>query len=374
MPDNLPQRLADELTKHDINLLRLAEHDERQAELAIAVLAAELAKIVIRYDPSAVGNVAGQRRLDRAIAEAIPIIRESYKAMYRGERSLLIDVMRHEQIAMVTAVAVSLGATVATANSLMPSGVSVPEMREIIDTRVITANANDAATMREFFEREAASHHRRFAGALKQAFAQDETITQMIKRLEQVTQIQARETDSVIRTGYNHVVNQLRTDTMQRNSHLFRGVIAIAVLDGRTSAVCRARSRGMWDLNTGKPLADSPVRVSFPGPPPWHHNERTQLYPLTRGAREVGSMGNSQVKRALNALTAEQKRLLSADPPDDETYTQWLKRQSAAVQNEALGPSRRKLWLDGKLTLQEMVTQKGRPLRLDELKRRSKAA
>lgn len=374
MSDNLSQRLADHLVKHDIDLLRLAENDEHEIEVAILALAAELTRLLIRYDPSAVGKGFGQQRLDRVVNGAIAIIRDAYKKMCRVNRISLIDIMRHEQSVFARMVGASLGTTATITMGLVRTDIPVSDLREIIDNRMITANANDAATMREFFEREAASHHRRFTGALRQAFAQDETITQMIKRLDEVTKIQAREAASVIRTGYNHVVNQLRIEMMQRNGHFFRGVIAIAILDGRTSPVCRARSRGMWDLNTGRALPESPVRTSFPGPVPWHYNERTQLYPLTRSIREVGRMGSRQVKHALDELTAEQKRLLSVDPPDDETYTQWLKRQSASVQNDVLGPSRRKLWLDGKLTLQEMVTQKGRPLRLDELKRKAKAA
>lgn len=81
-------------------------------------------------------------------------------------------------------------------------------------------------------------------------------------------------------------------------------------------------------------------------------------------------IGGEDIQKALASLTPEQRRLLSADPPAEETYTEWLKRQSAEVQNDVLGPTRRKLWLEGKLTLQDMVTQKGRPLTLKQLQRK----
>lgn len=370
MPDSLAQRLSDKLTIRDIQLLRLAATDERRLEAQIAALSEELIRRLVRSDPTIVGKGAGQERLDGLIAASAPVIRDIYKAFYDDFRKHLIDVMVSEANAMTNAVATSLGTTPRTAQVLLGEPVPRATMREIIDTRVITANANDAERLRGFFEREAASHHKRFTGALRQAFSQDETLSQMLVRLRQVTDLVAKEADAVIRTGYNHVVNQLRVETIGRASVLFRGVICITKMDNRVSPICRARSRGMWDLTTGRPLADSPVQTPFPGPMPWHFNERSQLHPLTKPAEQIEVDGDDRVRQAMASLTPEQRRLLSADPPADETYHQWLKRQSAEVQNEVLGPTRRKLWLDGKITLQDLVTQKGRPLTLAQLQRK----
>lgn len=370
MPDSLSQRISDTFTIRDITLLRLAAADELRAESQIGALAEELARRVIRNDPTAVGKGAGQERIDALITAATPIIRETYRDIYVEFRKSLIAAMVDEQNAMTRAVAASLETSQRMAQVLIGDSVPRATMREIIDVRAITANANDAERLRGFFEREAASHQRRYAGALRQAFAQDETITQMLARQKEVTEIIAREADAVIRTGYNHAITQLRVEQIGRNSVLFRGVVCVSILDSSTSAICRARSGGMWDLSTGRPLQDSPIQVKFPGPMPWHFNERSQLHPLTRTASDMMNVGGSDVRDAVASLTPKQRRLLSADPPAQETYTEWLKRQSAEVQNEVLGPARRKLWLDGKLTLQDMVTQKGRPLTLKQLERK----
>lgn len=370
MPDNLVQRLSDKLTIRDIELLRLAAHDELLIEAEVAALAEELVRRLIHSDPTATGPLAGQGRLDKVIAGSVAVIRDVYRALYAQFRAQLILVMADEYSVMTKAVAESLGVSNRTASVLVGPGAERSALRDIIDNRVITANANDAERLRGFFEREAASHHRRYAGALRQAFSQDETITQMMARLRQVTEIVARETDAVVRSGYNHVISQLRIEQMQRNSVLFRGVVCVAILDNRTSAVCQARSRGMWDLNTGRPLPGSPVQTRFPGPPPWHFNCRSQLHPLTRTADEMARNGGDEVRDAINSLTPEQRRLLSADPPDDETYSQWLRRQSSDVQKEVLGTTRQKMWLEGRLELTDLVNQKGRPLTLKQLSRK----
>lgn len=370
MPDTLAQRLSDELTIRDIELLRLSAGDEARFEAQVEALAEELARRVIRQDPTAVGPGAAGERLDDIIASSLPIIRDFYRGLLADFRQQLIDTMVAEANAITRAVAASMGIPGGTAEVLVGERVPRGTMREILDNRVISANANDAERLRGFFEREAASHHRRFSGALRQAFNQDETITQMINRLKEVTEIVARELDAIIRTGYNHAVNQLRIEMVGRNSILFRGVVWVSRLDSRTSPVCQGRSQGMWDLSTGRPLPESPVQGRFPGPPPAHINCRSQLHPLTRTDAEMAAMGGTSVQDALASLTPEQRRLLSPDPPVQETYDEWLRRQSAETQNDVLGPTRRKLWLEGKLTLQEMVTQKGRPLTLKQLERR----
>ena len=370
MADNLVQRLSDKLTVRDIELLRLAAHDEILIEAEIAALAEELIRQLIRSDPTAVGPIAGQERLDKAIAASAVVIRDLYRALYAQFRKQLIEVMADEQFVLTRAVAESLGVPNRTASVLIGPGAERSILRDIIDNRVITANANDAERLRGFFEREAASHHRRYAGALRQAFSQDESLTQMLSRLEQVTDIVAREATAVIRTGYNHAVSQLRIEMMQRNSTLFRGAIWISRLDSRTTVICASRSNGMWDLNTGRPLPGSSVQIPFPGPPPAHFACRSQLHPLTRNAADIGMRGSDEVRDAINSLTPEQHRLLSPDPPADETYSQWLRRQSAEVQTQVLGTTRRKLWLDGKVELTDLVNQKGRPLTLKQLSRK----
>lgn len=370
MPDSLSQRLSDQLTIRDIELLRLAATDERRLEAEIAALSEELIRRLVRSDPTIVGKGAGQERLDEIIAASAPVIRDIYKSFYNDFRKHLIDVMIDEANAMTRAVATSMEVPTRTAQVLLGEPVPRATMREIIDTRVITANANDAERLRGFFEREAASHHKRFTGALRQAFSQDETLSQMLVRLKQVTELVAKEADAVIRTGYNHVVSNLRAEMIGRASVLFRGVIWISRLDNRTTFRCMGLSQGQWDLNTGRPLASSPISIRFPGPPPAHFSCRSQLHPLTKTAEQIEVDGDDRVRQAMSSLTDEQRRLLSADPPADESYTEWLKRQSAEVQDNVLGPTRRKLWLEGKIELGDLVTQKGRPLTLKQLQRK----
>ena len=58
----------------------------------------------------------------------------------------------------------------------------------------------------------------------------------------------------------------------------------------------------------------------------------------------------------------------------DMTYEQWLKKKDAAEPGFAksvLGPGRYNLWKNGKLTLRDLVDQRGRELTLEQLDAKS---
>jgi hypothetical protein len=54
--------------------------------------------------------------------------------------------------------------------------------------------------------------------------------------------------------------------------------------------------------------------------------------------------------------------------PKTLTYEEWLKRKSAAFQKEVLGPGTYRLWKATKISLRDLIDQRGSPLTLDQLK------
>ena len=58
----------------------------------------------------------------------------------------------------------------------------------------------------------------------------------------------------------------------------------------------------------------------------------------------------------------------------DTTYGDWLKRQSAARQDQVLGATRGKLLRDGGMTVDRFANDKGRWLSLDTLRAQDAAA
>ncbi len=60
--------------------------------------------------------------------------------------------------------------------------------------------------------------------------------------------------------------------------------------------------------------------------------------------------------------------------PRETTYSDWLKKQDAARQDELLGPTRGKLLREGNLEIADMYTARGQLLTLNDLRMRDAEA
>lgn len=83
----------------------------------------------------------------------------------------------------------------------------------------------------------------------------------------------------------------------------------------------------------------------------------------TRWSRLTESERRARVRDEKRRWMAEQ--LGEVEP--DQAYAAWLKAQPAAVQDEALGATRARLFRAGGLAIERFVDPAGRPLTLEEL-------
>ena len=152
-------------------------------------------------------------------------------------------------------------------------------------------------------------------------------------------------------------------DIQVEHDHSF--VVHGAVL--HNSTICKARSRLMWDLD-GNPIGHDMVLIG----PPAHYNCRSVLIPVLKPWREVSTevtdvvnakFPKSQADEKIEALQASMGGPVSADL----NYEEWLRTQTVEFQLEVLGPTKHRLWQDGKITFRDLVDQRGNPLTLAEI-------
>jgi len=178
--------------------------------------------------------------------------------------------------------------------------------------------------------------------AIRIGFAEGEPTDAIVRRVrgtktakykDGVMEISRRGAESMVRTAVSHMASTAQELTYEVNDDILEGVEWVSVLDSRTTEICRARD--------GK------------------------LYPIGKGPRPPAH---------IRCRSTTISRVKGVEPPPRLTYGEWLKRQSAATQDEILGKARGKLFREGGLAIDRFVDPAGRSLTLAQLKAREARA
>ncbi|MEE4461546.1 hypothetical protein V2S84_05310, partial [Azotobacter chroococcum] len=93
---------------------------------------------------------------------------------------------------------------------------------------------------------------------------------------------------------------------------------------------------------------------------------RSTSAPVTKSWRELSI--------PLDEMSPGERASMDGQVPAETTYSQWLQRQSAARQDQILGPERGRLLREGGLRLEDFYSDRGAWLTLDELRKRDAEA
>ena len=156
-----------------------------------------------------------------------------------------------------------------------------------------------------------------------------------------------RDAESVIRTAVQHVSQASRNMTWAANSDVINGYSFVATLDSLTTQQCRSLDGTTHELGRG------PI-------PPLHVRCRSTTV--------------ASVDPKWDFLDAGATRSAEFGPVDsDLSYYEWLKRQPASFQDDAIGPTRGKLFRDGGLTADEFARlnlgRNFKPLTLEDMRK-----
>jgi len=95
--------------------------------------------------------------------------------------------------------------------------------------------------------------------------------------------------------------------------------------------------------------------------PPAHVQCRCTIVPVLKSWRELGIQAKE--------LPASTRASMNGQVAGTISYPKWLKGQTEAVQNRALGPARAKLWRSGKIKVEQFVAKDGSTLTLEQLQK-----
>lgn len=198
----------------------------------------------------------------------------------------------------------------------------------------------------------------RVRDAVRIGFVEGETVDQMVRRIrgsrtagyaDGLLEIDRRNAEAIVRTSVNHLSNFTRQAFYAENDDLVDEWQFLATLDGRTTITCASLSGKTFPVGKGPQ-------------PPRHINCRSTSTPVIKSWEQLG-LTKEEIGKGTQAS-------MDGYVADDVTYSDWLRDKPAAFQDEVLGPTRGKLFRDGKVDIDKFTNDKGKVYTLDQLKAR----
>ena len=176
------------------------------------------------------------------------------------------------------------------------------------------------------------------------------TVRQLIAAGGQATAVADNQVIALIRTSINQVANTASQQVYEANQDITPRYRYVATLDTRTSAICRALDGKEFEYGRG-PM------------PPQHFNCRSTTVPVI----DPGILPPS---------TTATRASKDGQVPINQSYGEWLSKQSRSVQADALGPG--KVAYFNRLAkkygprdaIAKLVRDDGSELTLDQLRKR----
>lgn len=376
------EQLLDALIRHQIMLMRLSQSLRLRIEKLLNATEADIEAVVNR-------RLANGTSLSKA---------QFLQRVIRNIRTKAWDEVTDEWVREANDIAKSEAQTVAgIMETVSPVILDLALPPVSVLRALVTAKPFQGRTLRAWAQQLARDDLKRIEDQIKIGVVQGETNTQIAQRIvgsarlrgrDGVTEITRRAAQAITRTSVNHIANWSKRELYALNSDIIDEELFVATLDSRTTPVCRS--------NDGKtfPLGIGPI-------PPLHWNCRSLRVAIFNGVvlgdrpqkpvtermlieefaadRDLDGVKTRDdlprgLKKAYDKFARARTRELVGQVPATTTYQTWLEGQSAAFQDDILGPTRGRLFRSGGLRLDQFVNRQGDELNLSDLARAHKAA
>jgi SPP1 gp7 family putative phage head morphogenesis protein len=176
----------------------------------------------------------------------------------------------------------------------------------------------------------------RVRAGLTTGLLQGQGVPKVARTIQGAMQNARWEAERIVRSEFTRVAAQSALVQYQQNRDLIQSVQWVATLDDRTCLQCGALDGETWDSAAD---ADVPVVDTHP-------LCRCVLVPVIKDAEDLG-------------LEPSTRASFSGQVPETMQYPTFFRKQSAKFQRTVLGPTRYRLWRQGRLTLGDFATAAG---------------
>lgn len=338
-PLNANEVIQDRIIRHSLFLEGLKN---RQARLVLAELQNNFVPDVRNFLNLRLTDgfltTFNTQRLESLIQEFDGVL-NNFGTIVRGNQQELLDLAADEAVFLQNVLAQSLAPQVV---------LNTPSTEQIV--AAVLNKPFDGRTLEQWYERLEAANKDRLNASLRRGIIEGRTTGQIVSDVvnQGVLGTTRKQTEAVVRTALQHAADAARENVALSNADVLKGEVWVATLDTRTCPTCQGLDGKLFDTDKG-------VR------PPVHVNCRCARSPVTKSFRELGIDADD--------LEPEMRASMNGAVPADLTYNQWLRRQSASIQDEALGVTRGKLFRSGGLDVTDFVNRNNVERTLDDIRK-----
>ena len=361
MIESINDFLLRETIRHQIELQR---YEAGVVARMIAVLdradkriAAELAVALQEIDPS----LFKMERLESLLTSIRELSKAAYEQIGKDMRDELKEFNAYELSYQHQALVTHLPAVVHVA-SVSANQVYTAAM----------ARPFQGVLLKEVWKDLDAQAMKRLRQTIANGFVEGKTTDQIIREVrgtrannfkDGIVEKSRRDIATVVKTAISHTAGVARDNMLEANADLIKALQWSSTLDTRTSHDCRIREKKLYTPIDHKPIGHKLEWRGGPGRIHWG-GCRSSSVPVLKSHKELG------IDVPEIVIEGKTRASMDGQVAADTTYAEWLKKQSAARQDEVMGPTRGRLMREGKLTLAEMYSIRGTPLTLDELRKK----
>lgn len=343
---NQNERLLDASIGHAVDIQTYGTTLVRRVIALLNRVDPDLVAQVVRARESLPEDSFTVQRLDALLASVRRLNSQSYQQAYGLVERELEELADLEVTWQTAQIAQAPGVAMAAVDSeqVAAAALSRPFQGRLLREWMSGLEAEKAATIRD---------------AIRIGYIEGQTTDQIVRRIrgtksagyaDGLLEINRKNAQSIVLTAVNHTSNFAANAVYEANADVVKAVKYSAVLDTRTTPVCRGRDGNLYPLGAKRPSLPAHIRC------------RSNYVPVLKSFREMGIDADD--------FTATQRASMDGQVPGDLTYNDWLKRQSAARQDEVLGVTKAKLFRTGELTLDRFIARDGAELTLAQLRQK----
>lgn len=349
------EQLRDAAIHRQIGLTRYSNGLVRQVMSLLNRADSELfARLVTAIEAQGPQSFAVQR-LDMLLASVRALNAEVYakveQALDVGLRDLTVSEVGFQSRLLSTIPPVALPVTPVTVEAVFSA---------------VTSRPFQGRLLKEWAQSMEASRMVRVRDAVRMGIVQQQTTQELVTKIQGtraagyadgLLQIDRRAAESVVRTAVSHVAAVSRLAVLEANADLIKGVQWVSTLDDRTSSTCQVRDGLQYTLETHIGIGHDVPWLGGPGQAHWCC--RSCSTPVLKSMDELGI--------AAPDLPKGKRASMNGAVPADTTYGQWFARQTTAIQDGIVGPTRGAMFRKGDITFDKFTNDKGVWLTLKQL-------